>query len=943
MADTPAGLDQFLQGSNVAPGQPAQNAEPPGLNDFVKDQVAQDTHGGLGQQALAAVEGAGRGVTLGGSDLLANAMRSGASKLGLPDKYLDVVAPSPEDRLERREANPVTEALSSMAGSGALAVGTGGIGAPAGAGYLGAAGASAAEGALMGAGNVVSDYALGDPDLTAQKAAAQIGMGAILGGGFGLAGKALGNVLGKGAAPELDSIASDVVGDSGHIKGTLSDEVVNQEIQDKTMAETQKAMNEKYGLKDNAPEIISAAKEIGAPVTEGMVSGSPWVQRLEDSLVNGAPTYSAIRKAKTYEAGYDAVEKAVTDIVGEPEAQGGLSKAQFGQAMEKSLASKISEENEPISKLYQAVKADTQSIPVKPSALESIADDIGKLPQVQLDSNAEKLLNQLKKGKDLEIFQTVDGVKSLRKTISDSLSMTPSFNEKSTLSEIQDSLKKLEEDTITKHAEGMLDSHAESLATASKAGQLDEMNIWSDKINRLQDLLSQKKQADELYKPFITKVKKLAGYFGKKRISGAQGAIDFITNDLTPESLANKVTTKGNSEFTKFFAKEFPNENELLKQYQKAQLREASINERTGDFNSRLFLKKTIGKNGLEPEQLENLFHPEELKKLNAAQTYLRSIPEDFNPSGTSHTEAMRGFFEHPVGAAVANARDFGIDTFIKNFAKLPPEARPDPLAAGQMLASKFNKFSAIQKMTQKTDEQISSGAASIFGKAVKGAALNLSTKSQGSFDDKAKRISELAMNPDALGQHLQNHTTAIEDVAPNISQSFQHGMVASVNFLNSKLPKAPPQFMLSHTWEPSDLQKQKFNQYYEAVQNPVGILKQVKMGSLTSAAMEAVDATHPALLQEMRQKVMANMDQAKAMKLPYSVKLSLAQFLGHPLDSSMMPSVAIANQATFNMPTKNEAQGNQPRHRSTQSGLSKLKLASRSKTETQDLEGNET
>lgn len=938
MADVPAGLDQFLHGSNVAPGTPAQSSEPAGLNAFVKDQMLQDKYGGVGQQALEAIEGAGRGATLGLSDLGRQPLRDLGTKLGINP---DLMAPPLEAVKGRIEADPVTATLAPMAGATALAVGTGGISAPAGSGYAGAAGAAAAEGAIMGAGNVVSDYALGDPDLTAQKAAAQIGMGAILGGGLGITGKGISNALTKKVAPEIESIASDILGDSGHIKGTLSDEIMNQQIQDKTQYDTAKVLNEKHGLKDNAPDIITAAKEIGAPTTEGMLSSSPWIQRLEDSLVNGAPTYSAIRKAKTYEAGYKAVDNTLTNIVGESEAQGGLSKAQFGHAMEKSIASNISEENAPISNLYNAVKNETSNIPVKPASIESIAREIEKLPQVQLDPNAQRMLKQLQDASEKEVFHSVDGIKSLRKVLSDSLSPTASFNEKSTLSEIQDSLKELEEKTITKHAEDLLDKHAESLATSSKAGQIDEMNNWSNKIDRLQDLLSQKKQADELYKPFINKVKTLAKYFGKKRISGAQGAIDFITNDLTPEALANKVSTKGNSEFTSFFAKNFPKENELLKQYQKASLRDASINERTGDFNSRLFLKKTIGKNGLEKEQLENLFTKDELKKLEASQTYLRSIPEDFNPSGTAHEEALRGFFDHPVGSAVANARDFGIDMFIKSVMKLPPELRPNPVEAGQAMAEKFNKFSAIQKMTDKTDESIANGAKSIFGKGVNAAITNLGTQMKGSFDEKSKRISELAMNPDALGQHLQNHTAAIEGAAPNVAQSFQHAMVASVNFLNSKLPKPPPQFMLSPHWEPTEMQKQKFNQYYDAVQNPVSILKQVKRGMLTSESMEAVDATHPALLQQMRQKVLGEMNQQKAMKLPYSVKLSLSKFLGEPLDSSMLPAVGMSNQATFALAPKNNP-SQQGRQKSTQGGLSKLNLARRSKTETQDLEETE-
>lgn len=44
---------------------------------------------------------------------------------------------------------------------------------------------SAVEGAVYSAGNVLSEASLGDPQLNAEKALAQVGMGAALGGGIG--------------------------------------------------------------------------------------------------------------------------------------------------------------------------------------------------------------------------------------------------------------------------------------------------------------------------------------------------------------------------------------------------------------------------------------------------------------------------------------------------------------------------------------------------------------------------------------------------------------------------------------------------------------------------------------------------------------------------------------------------------------------------------------
>ena len=270
--------------------------------------------------AKAAIEGLGRGATLGGSDLAAVA-----------------AGENPEDIKARMAANPNISAGSQMLGGAALIAGTGGLG----EGAL----AAAAEGGAFGAGNLITDKALGDPDLNAQKIASEIGMGALLGLGIHSAAGGVKSVLGR----------------YGYVSDSMPDVISDAAADNNASAEATNAIGS-AALKKNTPEIIDAANEIGAPLTEGMVAKDPWIQQAEDTLMNGAPTYSGIAKAKLYQSGYDAAEKAVTDIVGEPEAEGGLSKAQLGQALENSLSAKIDAENQPISDLYNEVKTHTSTI-----------------------------------------------------------------------------------------------------------------------------------------------------------------------------------------------------------------------------------------------------------------------------------------------------------------------------------------------------------------------------------------------------------------------------------------------------------------------------------------------------------------------------------------------------------------------------------------------------
>ena len=256
-----------------------------------------------------------------------------------------------------------------------------------------------------------------------------------------------------------------------------------------------------------------------------------------------------------------------------------------------------------------------------------------------------------------------------------------------------------------------------------------------------------------------------------------------------------------------------------------------------------------------------------------------------------------------------------------------------NPTLIGENLASTFQKMKAIGELVDKTTKAMNSGAKAIFANNVTRGAIEQSVTSLANYDKKADRIQQLAQDPQMMVDHTTKATSGIYNVAPKISQGIQGTLTNAVQFLNSKRPQPQSELPLSAPYAPTESQKAKFNRYYEAVNNPVGVLKQIKQGTLSNETMEALHAVHPELLQEMQHEVMANMSAKKAQALPYGTKIALSKFMGHPLEESLQPQVMAANQATFAIAQQPMAQkGN----RSTQSGMSKLKVGSRAATETQ-------
>lgn len=189
------------------------------LSEFANQQKYGE---GFGNMAKAGLEGLGRGATFGATDYLAPA----------------ILGTDPEAISQRRERNPTTAAITEIGG----AVGSGlllpelapaGLLSKAGAGVAarlapealtegaslasqalnaaGRVGASAAgsavEGAAYGLGQTVTEAALGDPDLNAEKILANVGYGALFGAGMGGMLKA-----GEIGIPATLTKAQDVIG-----------------------------------------------------------------------------------------------------------------------------------------------------------------------------------------------------------------------------------------------------------------------------------------------------------------------------------------------------------------------------------------------------------------------------------------------------------------------------------------------------------------------------------------------------------------------------------------------------------------------------------------------------------------------------------------------------------------------------------------------------------
>lgn len=171
---------------------------------FVPDS---ETYGTPAQQAIAGIEGVARGATLGLSDVAERG-------LGIS---------TPEAMAARQRENPWTSGLGTAAGAAGIGALTGGgslVAEGLGGGALAGAVGLGAEGAVFGAGNAVSEAALGDGQLNGEKLLSHMGWGAALGGAAGSVFGKLG-AFSKGAEGAVDAAES-----AGAEAGALAEPVL---------------------------------------------------------------------------------------------------------------------------------------------------------------------------------------------------------------------------------------------------------------------------------------------------------------------------------------------------------------------------------------------------------------------------------------------------------------------------------------------------------------------------------------------------------------------------------------------------------------------------------------------------------------------------------------------------------------------------------------------
>lgn len=907
--------DAFIQANSASPASGSPPVDSTQLaqfdpDDFIKQgQIAQsaslqDQFGSTPQHILAGIEAVARGASLGTSDYLETA--TGAS--------------TPQAIQGRMAANPTTSFLGNIAGGTALTLGTGGLGGLAEAGVGGAA----ATGALFGAGNVISDAALGDPNLNAQKILTEIGMGAALGGGLGVLSKAIGAVpalLRKGKASDINITGEqvpviDVPTTVGQKPTSLQE--MEQRVQDA----------KKYGDLENLTDLPQKSEAMDAHSRLGQLQQFPVTDMQMDSLAsqdarnefktmlevpgkNGEilRNYQGAQKKELIDMLDNTIDNQVS-----PGYNPTTNAVEAGERVAQSFTDQIEKTRSELAPAFEQIKATPlEQVDHLPGVIDYLTN-----PEVSPRGN-RKIADMFDTSGDSIQLKPYNGKMGIEKTTYDHVkNMVADLKDSPTdFSELQNLREKL-----TSKINPLDDSKASVQLTQAKAAMMDYMQ------DQVQKFVPDLKVRDTFKRWAINEenAKMIEKRFGAEIGSnnwrslakgGDENILKKIFRDSDSVSAAKSILPK--EDFDRMLADHL------------AIMRNEATDK--GVFSSNKFFSNFRRNQYALGEAFSE--NAPAYQKMKDSLTLMRIFADDIpqNPSGTTKTllQALLQGGLDPV-KHVANLLEYGKG----KFGEAVQAQKINEKLSGISDANK--KLTSLQGILNRVTTQLNSNAKSIFT-AGKGAVLAGSTYlTDAEYDKMTKPLRGYYANPQSFMDDMASNTDHLYDAAPGITQGIHSSVAQALQFLSSKLPQAPTLMPLSPEWKPTETQKSKFNKYYQAVNDPIHSLKQVKNGVLSNETMEALQTVHPQLLQEARQKVMDHMNVEKTKGLDYAQRMSLSKFLGQPLDMNMTPQAIHSNQMAFNIQAQKKQA--QDQMKSTLGGLKELGFGERSQTQTRkDLE----
>lgn len=236
----------------------------------------------------------------------------------------------------------------------------------------------------------------------------------------------------------------------------------------------------------------------------------------------------------------------------------------------------------------------------------------------------------------------------------------------------------------------------------------------------------------------------------------------------------------------------------------------------------------------------------------------------------------------------VAGFVDAKIDAGIEGFLKGRPSRTQE---------TESTTFTRTRKAAA-SDESFVKQAARTAGAATRNSSTRMTLQQQ---EDMSRGLAGMRNNPTAQMNAAQRVMgTKLTEAAPNIAASMATRMASMLALSSQKAPsfKGSANFGGPDFSRPNPADIMRLANYYEGVYSPLSIFDDMKEGKLSRTKAQAVRENYPKLWEDIQTKMIDRVASGNA-KLGYDQRIQASIMFGVPLDATMQPEVMRAIQAS--------------------------------------------
>jgi hypothetical protein len=193
-------------------------------------------------------------------------------------------------------------------------------------------------------------------------------------------------------------------------------------------------------------------------------------------------------------------------------------------------------------------------------------------------------------------------------------------------------------------------------------------------------------------------------------------------------------------------------------------------------------------------------------------------------------------------------------------------------------------------------------------------------------YEARAEKLKKITGTAEDMATHLDLLVSPTQDAAPKVSDHVKTVAATAITSLANAVPAPPPNLppYQRSKWQPTDAQVRAFNRKYEAVADPSSVLYRIAQGDATNDEIKTVNVVYGNLMKDIQRNLIESLGDQK--DLTTEQRTMMSKVLGVDVDGA--PALGLTAQSVYGSLAQPPPQKQQ---QMPVSRASKLRVAERS------------